>query len=191
MLTAETELSLQHSNSSCWVLFSTWTYLPDLLASFPLEGLCNSLPLCSLSSEELWDRLAHLVCKPCWDFCQFWTLPYGGVSILVLPRRICQSFICGWKKRTQTFSHPVLSLTYFSTYSPGGCQTQSSLLSFQLSLSMIYILLGFMAKKIPSFDEFCSNANLADEFSLWGNPPVVLFKYLTVRLGPLLLPRQE
>lgn len=58
-------------------------------------------------------RVSASFCVACWR-----------ESLLLTLNRRCQSIICEWKKRTQTLSHPLLSLTHLSAYSPGGRQTQ-------------------------------------------------------------------
>lgn len=58
-------------------------------------------------------RVSASFCVACWR-----------ESLLLTLNRRCQSIMCEWKKRTQTLSHPLLSLTHLSAYSPGGRQTQ-------------------------------------------------------------------
>lgn len=65
-------------------------------------------------------------CRICWTegFCGFICIAFWKMSPPLLLNRRCQSIIWDCKKRNQSLSHPLLSFTHLSAYSPGGCQTQ-------------------------------------------------------------------
>lgn len=145
---------------------------------FPSECPCS--PISPPSSEEVWDKLAQLACKP---FASFKCCSLESLHLHPAQRHL---WVNDKDLRSLTSclsSCTSLCLQPWMTWNP---------IQSQLSPSMINVLLYYFSKeKPPLFEKCCSRANLADKPSPQGNPPTALLKHYADRPGLLLLVVQE
>lgn len=150
---------------------------------FPPECPCS--PISPPSSEDVWDRLAQLACKP---FASFKRCSLE--SLHLHPAQLQTPVSHLWVN-----DKDLRSLTSFLSSCTSRCLQPWTIwnpIQSQLSPSMTNVLLyHFSKEKRPLFEKCCSCANLADKPSPQGNPPTVVLKHFAGRLGPLLSAVQE